>query len=155
MNIIAVNIKQGGGLVLLYEILDYAVKHKLNIRLFADGNTKFDKYVNYNEIEIIKFTNTISKILLFGKKIDNVLYFGNIPPFTRKGRKSFLYFHNLFYLQPSNSLLRKFQFKFLILKFYIRLFHKNVDEVFTQSKYVDCKFENVFKRQTILNVMYI
>ena len=53
------------------------------------------------EADYIEINNFLTHIFYLFKKIDNCLYFGNLP--IRKGKNTYLYFHNIFL---TNNLLQ-------------------------------------------------
>lgn len=144
IHIVAVNIKTGGGLVLLNELLSEAKKNSsVNCVVYVDNG--YEIKIMSSKIKYIRFKGFISKIKLFSRKFDSSLYFGNIPPLFSAGKKSLLYFQNTFYLQPNIDLVAKFQFKFLLQKIYIKYFISNVDTVFVQSEFIAQKVHKYFK----------
>ena len=147
INIIAVNIKTGGGLNLLEELLFYLEENNyLNVKVYVDS--KYIIKVKSKNILYIKVKGFINKIKIFSLKLNNVLYFGNLPPLIGGGKHRVLYFHNAFYLQSYYQLIKKFQFKFLLYKIYIRIYLRNIDYVFTQTKYISDLFRSFFKMET-------
>ncbi len=144
INIVAVNIKSGGGLVLLNELISFIKKNKnYKASIFVDRN--FLVPVNSKRIRFIKFHSYLNKLEIFFKSLNNVIYFGNIPPINPFGKSRVLYFHNTFYCQSSFTLIKRLQFKYLFHKIYIKLFLSNIDQVYTQTSYISDTFYNYFK----------
>jgi len=134
INIIAVNIKQGGGLILLKLLITSLINKKLEVTLHVDSKIGLDNFNNNNFVKLKLYKNFISKVFVFGKSHNNALYFGNIPPFFTKSRNSFLYLHNPFYTMSFNYLLSRRHWKFIIYKIYVIIFIKNVKSVFVQTE---------------------
>jgi hypothetical protein len=134
INIIAVNIKQGGGLILLKLLIDSLIKKNIKIILHVDAYIGADNFYNNDFVKLKVYKNFISKVLVFGKSHDKALYFGNIPPFFTRGKNNFLYLHNPFYTMPFSYLFSRRHWKFIIYKIYIILFIKNVKSVFVQTE---------------------
>lgn len=89
INIIAVNIKQGGGLILLKLLITRLINQKQKAMIHVDQNINFNEYQLNNVVEFKYYNNFLSKFIVFGKSIPNALYFGNIPPFfTRTKNKT-------------------------------------------------------------------
>ena len=82
-NIIAVNIKQGGGLVLLKLLLKELSKKKYSIKIHVDSNTDFSEFQKVNNFNFVKYSSLLSKLFVFFKKYNNSFYFGNIPPILK------------------------------------------------------------------------
>jgi len=133
INIIAVNIRQGGGLILLKVLIDSLINKNVKITLHVDASIGLDNF-NNNLVKLKLYKNFISKVLVFGKSHKKALYFGNIPPFITRGRNNFLYLHNPFYTMPFSYLFFRRHWKFMIQKAYIILFIKNVKSVFVQTE---------------------
>ncbi|WP_319081796.1 glycosyltransferase [Aliarcobacter skirrowii] len=102
-------------------------------------------------IEVSHMKSSIEKIKLFSKKIDNALYFGNLPPLV-KSKNSVVYFHNLYLLMPFQKLIRtsaKFFVKYFLQQLYIRFFIKNVDIVACQNDEIKKQFIKKFNFKNI------
>ena len=134
INIIAVNIKQGGGLILLKLLINSLINKKLEITLHVDSNIGLDNFNNNDFVTLKLYKSFISKVFVFGKSHNNALYFGNIPPFFTKSRNNFLYLHNPFYTMSFSYLFSKNHWKFIIYKIYVIIFIKNVKSVFVQTE---------------------
>ena len=135
MNIIAVNIKQGGGLTILQQILYELNEKKIKCNIYVDYNFKTKNFIG-NNLKFYKISGLFSKISIYGKKLDNAFYLGNIPPYSFFGKNRVLFFQNMFILKDYGFLLREGMFKIILLKFYINFFINNVDKIFVESNYV-------------------
>jgi len=138
INIIAPNIKNGGGKELLEYLLLYLDEaHKdINVVVYIDSSLTNIKPTTSRLV--VKLSNTIDKIKLFFKKVDNGIYFGNLPPAV-KSSNSMVYFHNPYLLMSAKSLYRKsilLFVKYSLQKLYINYFIQNVDFVGCQNKQI-------------------
>lgn len=134
INIIAVNIKQGGGLILLKLLVSSLINKKLEITLHVDSKIGLDNFSDNDFVELNLYENFISKLFVFGKSYNNALYFGNIPPFFTKSSSNFLYLHNPFYTMSFSYLFSRRYWKFILYKIYVTIFIKNVKSVFVQTE---------------------
>lgn len=133
--IVAVNIKVGGGKELLDCLIEELQdKHTdIKIRLLADISYTPKKM---NNIELVSIKNPLVKISVFFRKVENALYFGNVPPFF-KSKNSVLYLQNLFLLQPLLDLPTFFmRIKYFAMKLQLWSCIKNVDVVYVQTEMV-------------------
>lgn len=133
--IVASNIKGGGAEELLYFIINHLSKNytQIKVKIYADPVLKLK---STNNIEIIYQKSKLDKIMLFSKKLENVLYFGNLPPLV-KSKNSIVYFHNSFLVMDFNTLLTKgfsLFVKYSLQRIYIKYFIENVDLVACQTK---------------------
>ena len=149
MNIVAVNIKQGGGLTILNQILYELKVKKIKCNIYVDHNFKTKNFIS-NNFKFYKINGLLSKILIYGKKLDNVLYLGNIPPYSFFGKQRLLFFQNMFILKDYSFLLRQRMFKIIFLKFYVNLFINNVDKIFVESNYVSKVFKKILNKDSII-----
>lgn len=134
INIIAVNIKQGGGLILLKLLVSSLKNKKIKITLHLDKKIGLDNFNNNDHVKLKLYNNFVSKVFVFGKSFDNALYFGNIPPFYTKSRNNYLYLHNPFYTMSFSFLFSKRHWKFILYKIYVIIFIKNVKSIFVQTE---------------------
>lgn len=142
IHIVAPNIKNGGGLELLLYLIEYLKNNYQNTKSIVYIDNSLHMIGSSENIEVIHMKSSWEKIKLFSKKIDNALYFGNLPP-LRKSYNSIVYFHNLYLLMPSNKLMKtsvKFLIKYFLQQMYIRYFIKNVDVVACQNDDIINKF---------------
>lgn len=149
--IIAPNIKSGGGLELLLYLIEYIKTNhpKLKCTVYADDSLQMIQ--SSKNIEVSHMKSSIEKIKLFSKKIDNALYFGNLPPLV-KSKNSVVYFHNLYLLMAFQKLIRtsaKFFVKYFLQQLYIRFFIKNVDIVACQNDEIKKQFIKKFNFKNI------
>lgn len=148
LNIIAPNIKSGGGLELLIYLLEYIEKEHITT-VYVDSSLQMIQ--SKNNIKVIHISSTIDKIKLFTKKIENSLYFGNLPPLV-KSKNSIVYFHNPYLLMSFNTLLQsslKFFIKYTLQQLYIKMFIKSVDFVACQNKKISNDFVSKYNFQDV------
>ncbi|MDX4036795.1 glycosyltransferase [Aliarcobacter skirrowii] len=122
---------------------------KLKCIVYADDSLQMIQ--SSKNIEVSHMKSSIEKIKLFSKKIDNALYFGNLPPLV-KSKNSVVYFHNLYLLMPFQKLIRtsaKFFVKYFLQQLYIRFFIKNVDIVACQNDEIKKQFIKKFNFKNI------
>lgn len=142
INIVAPNIKSGGGKELLEYLLEYLDKNYNNIQTVVYLDTLLSHIKSTNNRKVIILSSSIEKIKLFYKTIDNVLYFGNLPP-LKKSNNSIVYFHNPYLLMGHDKLIHssmKFYIKYTMQQFYIKKFIKNVNIVACQNENVKNSF---------------
>jgi glycosyltransferase involved in cell wall biosynthesis len=147
INILAPNIKNGGGKELLEYLLEYLNTNYSNIKVIVYLDSSLSHIISSNNRKVVYLSSVKEKIKLFTKSLDNSLYFGNLPPLV-KTKNSIVYFHNLYLLMPFNILKKssiKFVFKFMLQQLYINIFIKNVDTVAVQNKNIQSKFINKYK----------
>lgn len=145
INIIAVNIKQGGGLILLDLLILNLINYKCKATIHVDHTIDFTKYEFNDFVEFKYYNNFLSKFIVFGKSLPNALYFGNIPPYFSRAKNKYLYFHNAFYTKTYRYLLKNRYYKFLLHKIYISFFKKNVNSVFVQTNTTLKSFKKEFR----------
>lgn len=147
INIIAPNIKNGGALELLLYLLDsFENTYDINVIVHVDSIVK--KLLSTTEKRsVIEYNSPVKKIILFFKKIDNALFFGNLPPLV-KTKKSILYIHNSYLtisLQNLYNTSLNFFIKYALQQLYIKLFVNNCDiclcQTLSMSKMIEKKFQ--------------
>ena len=152
INIIAPNIKSGGGKELLEYLLEYINDNYLDVSV----NVYVDTSLNIQSTHlrnVIIITSEIRKIILFFKKFENVIYFGNLPP-LRKSKNSLVYFHNTYLLMNLKKIFssnNKFLYKIMCLtkQFYIKFFIKNVDFIVCQTDKVSKQIKMKYSHENI------
>lgn len=151
INIIAPNIKNGGGLELLLYLIEHIKASYSNIKCIVYVDDSLHMLKSNNNIEIIHMNNSFEKIKLFSKKINNALYFGNLPPLVRSAN-SIVYFHNLYLLMPFKKLMKtslKFFIKYFLQQLYIKYFINNTDIVACQNNDIKDKFTKKYSFQNV------
>jgi glycosyltransferase involved in cell wall biosynthesis len=142
INIIAPNIKNGGG----KELLEYLLIHledaykDLNVVVYVDSSLR--NIMSTNKRVVVNLSTTSQKVKLFSKKLDNAIYFGNLPPLV-KSLNSIVYFHNAYLISDFKSLLNQswhFLVKYGLQQLYIKIFIKNVDAVACQNMRIKEEF---------------
>ena len=152
INIIAPNIKTGGGKELLEYLLEYIDDNYVDVfvNVYVDISSDIKKTHIRN---VIVMTSELSKIILFFKRFENAIYFGNLPP-IRKSKNSIIYFHNTYLLMNLKKILSsniKFLDKVLCLakQFFIKFFVKNVDFTVCQTDIVSKQFKKKYSFENI------
>lgn len=154
INIIAPNIKNGGGLELLLYLIEHIKVSYPNARCVVYVDSSIQMLKSNNNIEIIHMNSSFEKVKLFSKKIDNSLYFGNLPPLV-KSENSVVYFHNPYLLMPFEKLMKtsiKFFVKYFLQQLYIKFFIKNVNIVACQNDDIKEKF---IKKYSFKNIQLL
>lgn len=142
INIVAPNIKSGGGLELLLYLIEYIKINFQNLKCTVYVDDSIQIIQSDKNVEVIHFKSSFGKIRLFSKKIDNSIYFGNLPPLV-KSKNSIVYFHNTYLLMPFEKLMKtsiKLFIKYFLQQIYIRFFVKNTDIVACQNDDIKEKF---------------
>lgn len=133
INVIAVNIKQGGGLILLKLLIKRLICENQKATIHIDQSMDFTEFKINENIEFKYYNKFLSKFMLFGQSKQNALYFGNIPPFFNNEENKSLYFHHPFYSKSYKFLFKNGFYKFILFKIYVSMFIRNVDVVFVQT----------------------
>jgi glycosyltransferase involved in cell wall biosynthesis len=151
INIIAPNIKNGGGRELLEYLLIHLDEVYKNIDVVVYIDSSLTNILQTNNRVVIKTSNSLQKIKIYSKRIDNAIYFGNLPPFV-KSSNSLVYFHNMYLVMDLKNLIRQstyFLLKFGLQQLYIRYFIKNVDTVAVQNVKTKIMFIKKYKYNNI------
>jgi len=143
--IVASNVKQGGAGELLSYLLEYLYSSykDIPIKVYVDHSLNLTSKGN---IEIINQHSNYEKIYLFSKSLENVLYFGNLPP-LRKSKNAMVYFHNTYLLMNFKTLIKqkfKLFLKFFPQQIYIKFFIRNVDLVGCQTNSVKLAYKKKY-----------
>ena len=152
INIIAPNIKSGGGKELLEYLLEYIDdNHKdIAVNVYVDASVNIQRTAMRN---VIVMTSEFGKIILFFKRFENAVYFGNLPP-IRKSKNSIIYFHNTYLLMNLKKIFSsniKFLDKVMCLakQFFINFFVENVDFIVCQTDIVSKQFKKKYSFENI------
>lgn len=159
MIIYAINVHSGGGKVLLDELIEFKTFGNPEI-LFLDSRYVFPGGVNEESFKVFRIKpNLISRIMAEFKlrKISKnrqgyILAFGNMPPAFRMQIKTVVYLQNAFVL-PSSPLPQdsiKVKARCMFEKIWFKLFKKNVDEFWVQTKWMRDSMCNSVKQSTIV-----
>ena len=152
VNIIAPNIKTGGGKELLRYLLKYIDDNYVDVfvNVYVDVTSDIKRSDNRN---VIVMTSELSKVLLFFKYFENAIYFGNLPP-IRKSKNSLVYFHNTYLLMSIKKIFSSninFLDKVMCLlkQFFIKLFVNNVDFIVCQTNVVSKLIKDRYSHKDI------
>lgn len=149
----ASNIHQGGGAVLLMQLIKALSKIQHNVVIFVDQRFKVPLEVGAN-IQIHKVKSKLLHRLLIELRLSSFsknqnikyLFFGNLPPLFLKHPEVYLFFQNVIMLKKYNRF--KFTLKTRLVqaieRFWIKIRIKNVKTVFVQSKTVKKLFNDEF-----------
>jgi glycosyltransferase involved in cell wall biosynthesis len=151
LSIIAPNIKTGGGKELLEYLLKYIDQEypHLVVNVYLDSSLVNIKEADNRKIFLL--SSSLEKVLLFGKKINNALYFGNLPPF-RRASNTIVYIHSTHVVMAYTKLWSysaHFFFKYSIQNMYIKIFIKNVDIVACQTTIMRDAIKSNFRHKNI------
>tara|TARA_E500000331_G_C17135872_1_gene660442 strand:+ start:15 stop:1007 length:993 start_codon:yes stop_codon:yes gene_type:complete len=136
IEIVAPNIKSGGGQVLLDYLISYLNKYHKNIKVLVHLDHRYNcSNFPKKQMSFKNYKSVFSKIFLFLKFKKNTLYFGNLPPLI-KGENNYVYFHNTFLLATNKTLILSRKFKYLLQKYFLFLFSNNVSELICQTPYI-------------------
>lgn len=148
----AVNIHQGGGAVLLNDIVLYLDEHNISARLYVDIRYPF---IKSQYVEVIQTKTSILErfkveifLSIFAKKNKSIpiLFFGNLPPLFSSNKLSFLFFQNTILLHKNSKFLFniKIRLKHLIEKIWLRIGINRINTVYVQSESVKRLFTEEF-----------
>ena len=151
INIIAPNIKTGGGEELLRYLLSYLENNYPNIKIVVYVDQSLLNISPTKNRSVIALSGKIKKIWLFCRKFDNAIYFGNLPP-LRKSNNSVVYLHNLYLVLKIRDLTQspiKYIVKYGLQQIYITFFKSNVDFFACQSMSVKNAFRSKYHNSKI------
>ena len=139
----APNIRHGGGLLLMEQLLNSVSDKNLDIGGCFASNIKFKNYkIPYPKKSIKLYSSSLlnyfySNIHLYKSRNSHsvFLYFGNLPPFIKTEGFSVLFLHSKLLVEPlfryKLNLIAKLNL--LIRKLLLKIFHKNVDLIIVQT----------------------
>ena len=136
INIIAPNIKEGGGLELLEYLLSHLEQEYKNVDVLVYIDSSIKNITQTENRTVVSVSGTVKKIILFSKKIDNAIYFGNLPPLVRS-LNSVVYCQNSFLIVDFMSLFQQSifsLFRYGLQQVYVKYFIKNVDSVVPKTE---------------------
>jgi glycosyltransferase involved in cell wall biosynthesis len=151
INIIAPNIKSGGGKELLEHLIIHLENVYKDLKVIVYIDSSLTNITSTNRRLVIRLSSTFQKVKLFSKKIDNAIYFGNLPPLVRS-TNSIVYFHNPYLILDYQSLLSqswRFLLKYSLQQTYIKIFLKNVDAVACQNMRMKTEFSIKYNYRNI------
>lgn len=153
----ASNIHTGGGKTLLNDFIHDALNfHNINFLIWVDYRYQIlDKFQNQQNITFHKTPKRSRFVIKFflqrlAKKDDVIIYFGNIPPFTKSSCRSLLIQSNRFIIEKvkiKDKIFNRMRVAFERILF--KLFKNKVDEVIVQSTSMKHLIEN-FKNNTFV-----
>ena len=151
VNIVAPNIKSGGGKELLEYLLEYLQDNYKDIYVTVYLDISMQHIKESSSMKVVFLSSPFKKIQLFFKKLEYALYFGNLPP-LRKSYNSIVYFHNPYLLMNIKKLFSSsiaFFIKYSLQQLYIKIYIKNIDLVACQNKLIQDNFINKYKYNNV------
>lgn len=143
----AVFINNGGGLVLLKNLVDELEKSELDIFYLFDDRTT----ITFNCIDIEKRTfisNSVFKRNSFylrnKEEFSSVLCFGNLPPPIKLQIPVFTYFHQPLFLKIPYSFSVVDKFKYILKQKFLSFSKKNTDLWLVQSNLISREFSKKY-----------
>jgi len=157
----ASNIHTGGGKILLDDFLLDAVKFKsLSFEIWIDRRYKFPieaseaKNISFHQTSFIDRFKIRFLLKTLAEDTDLILYFGNIPPFSKSACASFLLLQNRFIIDNfkiDDTLWNRA--RVALERMLFKNFKNNVDEIIVQStsmSFLINKFKNNRFKTTVL-----
>ena len=139
----APNIRHGGGMLLLNQIIESLENRNYELAGCFASNIKFKKYQPPFPTRSIKlyssglFQYFFSNIHLFkqSKNHSMFLFFGNLPPFIKTNGFSVLFLHSKLLVEPISSykLGLKGKINLIIRKILLKVLYRNVDLIIVQT----------------------
>jgi len=159
MIVFAVNVHTGGGKVLLDALLTEQPLGPVSAAYLdaryvppdSSGKANY-RFFRPTVWERIKAQIELKKVNHDSSNQEPVLFFGNYPPFFKFRNKSIVYLQNCFLLSsiplPTDSIFEKIRnFAERVL---LRVFSKNIDEIWVQTKWMQSITEIDFPKASIL-----
>ena len=146
-------INNGGGLILMNILLD-KLEYNSTIILLIDKRIK--NFSNKNKFKHIYILNEFQRnifLLKNRKYILKLFSFGNVPPLIKIKGETYVYFHQMLYLNKLlfNNKLNKYNILFKIIKY----FSKNVNFWIFQTNNTKELFVNQFKNKVLPNTLLL
>lgn len=155
MIIYAVNINSGGGKVLLDRLLTHNPFGQtsaafLDTRYNPPAVFKGDKFY-FIPRKRLQAETELHQYIEQKSKDNEILFFGNLPPFRKSKLKSYLYLQNCYLTRqvplPQDSLGEKL--RNLVESWILKLFYKNVDEIWVQTEWMKAVTQNYLPQAKI------
>jgi hypothetical protein len=139
ITVFAPNVRHGGGSILLLQILN-ELQNKKYIHYAYISESLTDQLSNskgiiFNNNNLLSRTFAELKLYFQDSKNNKILFFGNMPPAIKLKSHSILYLHNSLLLDKKTaySFPIKTKVRLAFERFYLRIFLKNVDEIYVQT----------------------
>tara|TARA_Y100000996_G_C22546031_1_gene651841 strand:- start:764 stop:1804 length:1041 start_codon:yes stop_codon:yes gene_type:complete len=139
ITVFAPNVRHGGGSILLLQILN-ELQNKKYIHYAYISESLTDQLSNskgiiFNNNNLLSRTFAELKLYFQDSKNNKILFFGNMPPAIKLKSHSILYLHNSLLLDKKTaySFPIKTKVRLVFERFYLRIFLKNVDEIYVQT----------------------
>lgn len=158
MIIEASQINSNGGIVLLELLLKQLSDSKTKVLVYIAYKKVYERLQCYqSESIILQQTTSMATFFRYMKPREKVLYFCNLPPFTRN-RHSVYYIHNLFYVNKPKWTFDDSSFRLNLRKFiyyiWIRLFINKVPVTGCQTFEMQRLLKKNFKKTALLLPFY-
>lgn len=139
----APNIRHGGGMLLLNQIIESIENKNIELSGCFSSNIKFKENQRSSSSRKIKlysaslFQYFYSNIHLFenSKNHPIFLFFGNLPPFIKTNGFSVLFLHSKLLVEPVSRYKLSFKGKInlIIRKTLLKIFYRNIDLIIVQT----------------------
>tara|TARA_B110000003_G_scaffold274974_1_gene316290 strand:+ start:163 stop:1194 length:1032 start_codon:yes stop_codon:yes gene_type:complete len=139
IDIFAPNVRHGGGAILLKQLVESLIKQNLIGVVYVSSDLASflpeHKNITFNKNSI--FSRIYAEINLHKnyRQGSKILFFGNLPPIKTVKAHSILYLHNILLIKNDTkyNLPLKTKLRLFIESMYLKIFIKNVDEIFVQT----------------------
>lgn len=143
----SVFVNNGGGLILLRNLIDFLREQSLDIFYLLDSRTE----IYFKEIPVDRkfiIPNSIVERHLFYKKnkhnFEKIICFGNLPPTIRLKAKVLVYFHQPLFLEIPKGFSFKNKFIYAIKQNILNCIKNNADIWLVQSENVKLEFSKKY-----------
>ena len=139
ITVFAPNVRHGGGSILLLQILNELQSKKYIHNAYVSESLKDQlsdfKGIVFNNNHLLSRAYTELKLYFQDHKNNKILFFGNMPPAIKLKSHSILYLHNSLLLDTKTvySFPIKTKIRLAFERLYLRMFLKNVDEIYVQT----------------------
>jgi len=139
----APNIRHGGGLLLLEQLLGSIASKNINLGGCFASNIKFKKFklpfpsssIKLYSASLIKYFYSNIHLYKCRNNHSVFLFFGNLPPFIKTKGFSVLFLHSKLLVEPVSRYELSFKGKInlIIRKALLKVFYKNIDLIIVQT----------------------
>lgn len=151
----SVYINDGGGLVLLKQLVSVLNKTNLKIFYLFDERTK-EIFGDFNSLNAQFISNGFFDRMNFYKsnkdKFLSILCFGNIPPPVKVEAKVFVYFHQPLFLNIPEEFSFKNKLIYRVKQFILNRYKNNADIWLTQSSLIQIELANKYFKKDFNNI---
>ena len=151
----SVYINDGGGLVLLKQLVNILNKTDLKIFYLFDDRTK-EVFSDFNSLNTQFISNSFLDRMNFYKsnkdKFFSILCFGNIPPPVKVEAKVFVYFHQPLFLTVPKDFSFKNKLIYGVKQFILNRYKCNANIWLTQSSLIQIELANKYFKKDFRNI---